>query len=191
MLFRSAIRASPATVDADSVEPRGPLAQRSSALMRVNHCGEVCAQALYEGQQLSAKEPATRTMLRRAAQEELDHLVWARERLNQLGGRPSILAPAFCVGAFAIGYVTGCIGDRWSLAFLAETERQVEQHLVGHLARVPELDRQTRAILIQMIQDETRHGREARERGAAELPTFVSRGMRHAAALMTTLTECI
>ena len=159
----------------------------AAALMRVNHVGEICAQALYQGQALTARNPAAREALEQAALEEEDHLVWSAERIRELGGRPSLLNPAWYAGAFAIGAVAGALGDRWNLAFLAETERQVEEHLGGHLEALPQEDRRTRAVVEAMRADEARHRASALELGAAELPEPVKRAMRLASRVMTTV----
>ena len=159
----------------------------AAALMRVNHVGEVCAQALYQGQALTARQPAAREALERAAREEEDHLAWSAERIRELGGRPSLLNPLWYAGAFAIGSIAGALGDRWNLAFLAETERQVEEHLTGHLESLPPQDRRTRAVVEAMRADEARHRASAVALGAAELPEPVRRAMRLASKVMTTL----
>jgi 3-demethoxyubiquinol 3-hydroxylase len=159
----------------------------AAALMRVNHVGEVCAQALYQGQALTARQPAAREALERAAREEEDHLAWSAERIRELGGRPSLLNPLWYAGSFAIGAVAGALGDKWNLAFLAETERQVEEHLSGHLESLPEEDRRTRAVVEAMRADEARHRASAVELGAAELPEPVRRAMRLASKVMTTV----
>ena len=159
----------------------------AAALMRVNHVGEVCAQALYQGQALTARQPAAREALERAAREGEDHLAWSAERIRELGGRPSLLNPLWYAGSFAIGAVAGALGDKWNLAFLAETERQVEEHLSGHLESLPEEDRRTRAVVEAMRADEARHRASAVELGAAELPEPVRRAMRLASKVMTTV----
>ena len=159
----------------------------AAALMRVNHVGEVCAQALYQGQALTARQPAAREALERAAREEEDHLAWSAERIRELGGRPSLLNPLWYAGAFAIGAAAGALGDKWNLAFLAETERQVEEHLSGHLESLPQDDRRTRAVVEAMRADEARHRASAVELGAAELPEPVRRAMRLASRVMTTV----
>jgi len=159
----------------------------AAALMRVNHVGEVCAQALYQGQALTARQPAAREALERAAREEEDHLAWSAERIRELGGRPSLLNPLWYAGSFAIGAVAGALGDKWNLAFLAETERQVEEHLSGHLESLPQDDRRTRAVVEAMRADEARHRASAVELGAAELPEPVRRAMRLASKVMTTV----
>ena len=159
----------------------------AAALMRVNHVGEVCAQALYQGQALTARDAAARSALEKAAREEEDHLAWSAERIRSLGGRLSLLNPLWYAGAFAIGAAAGALGDRWSLAFLAETERQVEEHLTGHLEALPEGDRRTRAVVEAMRADEARHRASAEALGAAELPEPVKRAMRLASKVMTTV----
>ena len=159
----------------------------AAALMRVNHVGEVCAQALYQGQALTAREPGNLRSLEHAALEEQDHLVWSAERIEQLGGRASLLNPLWYAGALALGTAAGMLGDRWSLAFLAETERQVEEHLSGHLERLPAEDRRTRAVVAAMRDDEARHRDSAMTLGAAELPEPVKTGMRAMAKVMTTI----
>lgn len=157
----------------------------SAGLMRVNHTGEICAQALYSGQSLFARDDRVRQAMRTAASEERDHLAWCRGRLVELGSRPSILDPAWYAGSFALGVLSGLTGDRWSLGFLAETEDQVERHLEGHLARLPADDRRSRAIVEQMREDESRHGTMGRDLGAAPLPAVVRRAMRIASRVMT------
>lgn len=159
----------------------------SAALMRVNHVGEVCAQALYQGQALTSREPASRSALRLAAVEEQDHLAWSAERIEELGGRTSLLNPLWYAGALAMGAAAGALGNRWNLAFLAETERQVEEHLAGHLGRLSPDDRRTRAIVEVMREDEARHRDSAIALGAAELPEPVRAGMRALAKAMTTI----
>jgi ubiquinone biosynthesis monooxygenase Coq7 len=159
----------------------------AAALMRVNHVGEVCAQALYQGQALTARDPGNRRALERAAIEEEDHLAWSAERIEELGGRASLLNPLWYAGAFALGAVAGVLGDRWNLAFVAETERQVEAHLDGHLARLAPEDAKTRAVVEAMRADEIRHRETAVALGAAELPEAVRLGMRAVAKVMTTL----
>ena len=165
--------------------------EEAAALMRVNHVGEVCAQALYQGQALTAREPGNRRALERAAVEEQDHLVWSAERIGELGGRTSLLNPLWYGGAFALGAAAGMLGDRWSLAFLAETERQVEEHLSGHLERLPAADRRTRVVVEAMRSDEARHRASAIELGAAQLPEPVKLGMRAMAKVMTTVAHRI
>jgi ubiquinone biosynthesis monooxygenase Coq7 len=159
--------------------------RRTAALMRVNHTGEVCAQALYDGQMLVARDPRVRRMLERAGREESDHLAWTEQRLAALDGRKSVLNPLFYAGSFALGAVAGLAGDRWSLGFLAETERQVEEHLDGHLAKLPAEDARSRAVVEQMKLDEAGHAISARRQGAAELPLPLRAAMRLAARVMT------
>jgi 3-demethoxyubiquinol 3-hydroxylase len=168
-------------------EITNPDRTHAAALMRVNHVGEVCAQALYQGQALTARDPAARQALESAAREEQDHLAWSAERIRELGGRPSLLNPLWYAGSFAIGAVAGALGDRWNLAFLAETERQVEEHLAGHLNDLPQDDRRTRAVVEAMRADEARHRESALRLGAAELPAAVKRAMRLASKVMTSV----
>jgi 3-demethoxyubiquinol 3-hydroxylase len=157
----------------------------SAGLMRVNHTGEICAQALYSGQALFARDARVRGAMRQAASEERDHLAWCRTRLEELGSRPSLLDPIWYAGSFALGAASGLAGDRWSLGFLAETEAQVERHLEGHLERLPASDGRSRAVVAQMRLDEARHGQMGRDLGAAELPGVVKRAMRASARVMT------
>jgi ubiquinone biosynthesis monooxygenase Coq7 len=156
-----------------------------AGLMRVNHAGEVCAQALYSGQALMARDPAVRRALESAAAEERDHLAWCRQRLRELGSRPSTLDPLWYAGSFALGLLSGAAGDRWSMGFLEETEAQVERHLEGHLDRLPEGDARSRAVLEQMRDDERRHGAMGHALGAAELPLPVKAAMKLASRVMT------
>ncbi len=150
----------------------------SAALMRVNHAGEVSAQALYTGQALTARSAGTRAVLQEAALEERDHLAWCARRIDELGGRTSLLTPFWYTGSIALGALAGLAGDRASLGFVAETERQVEAHLHDHLEKLPEQDQKSRAILEQMADDEARHGATARLAGGADLPVPVSLLMR-------------
>ncbi|MGE5470169.1 MAG: 2-polyprenyl-3-methyl-6-methoxy-1,4-benzoquinone monooxygenase [Bacteroidota bacterium] len=154
-------------------------------LMRVNHCGEICAQALYQGQALTSRDPDVREALRGAADEETEHLAWTEQRIAELGGRKSWLNPLWYAGSLSLGLVAGALGDKWNLGFLAETERQVEAHLDGHLLSLPEADGRSRAIVDQMRQDEIRHAETAVRHGAAELPRVVRGAMRLAAKVMT------
>ena len=179
-------RASPAEGIREAALEEGQRAQ-AAALMRVNHVGEVCAQALYQGQALTARDRGARRALEQAAREEEDHLAWSAERIRELGGRPSLLNPLWYAGAFAIGAAAGALGDRWNLAFLAETERQVEEHLTGHLEALPQDDGRTRAVVEAMRADEARHRASAVALGAAELPEPVKRAMRLASKVMTTV----
>ena len=169
-----------------------PEKRQAAALMRVNHVGEVCAQALYTAQALATDDPALRRHLQQAAQEETDHLAWTRQRITELGGRTSLLNPLWYAGAFALGLAAGKIGgDRASLGFVVETERQVEAHLQGHLGRLPAGDHASRAIVAQMKDDEARHGAQARQAGGAALPPPVKLLMRAAAKVMTTTARYI
>lgn len=174
---------------ASAVSPAETLSEDESreaaALMRVNHVGEVCAQALYDAQALAARSPDLRAMFEQAAREETDHLAWTEQRIHQLGGRTSLLNPLWYGGAFAIGLVASRLGDRASLGFMAETERQVEQHLQGHLDRLPEQDTASRAIVERMKDDEVRHAETASDLGGAALPLPVRMAMRLAARVMT------
>jgi len=159
----------------------------AAALMRVNHVGEVCAQALYQGQALTARDESSRKALEEAAREEEDHLAWSAERIAELGGRPSLLNPLWYAGSFALGAAAGVLGDKWNFAFLAETEHQVEEHLTGHLEALPPADRRTRAVVEAMRADEAKHRATALALGAAELPEPVRRAMRLASKVMTTV----
>lgn len=157
----------------------------SGALMRVNHVGEVCAQALYQAQGLATRDEALRAQFEAAARDETDHLAWTEERLRQLGDRPSLLNPLWYAGAFAIGLAAGRFGERASLGFVIETERQVEQHLDSHLDRLPAADAASRAIVMQMRDDEVRHARDAEQAGGVPPPAPVRTLMRLAARVMT------
>jgi 3-demethoxyubiquinol 3-hydroxylase len=159
--------------------------RRAASLIRVDHVGEVCAQALYEGQALGARQDTVRAALERASREEVDHLAWTRKRLEELDDRTSLLNPLWYAGAFAIGLIASRLGDRVSLGFVVETERQVEQHLLGHLERLPEQDHASRAIVAQMREDERRHGLAASELGGVDLPAPARLAMRMAARVMT------
>ncbi len=165
--------------------------ETSISLMRVNHAGEVAAQALYEGQALFSRDPALREKLKIAAEEEIDHLAWTRERIYALGGRTSALDPLWYVGAFSIGATAAAIGDKASLAFLEATETQVEAHLDSHLSLLPSDDRQSRAIVEQMKRDEAKHAQTARELGAPTLPLLAQSLMRAGAKVMTTVASRI
>ncbi len=159
--------------------------RHAAGLMRVNHAGEVAAQALYEGQALTARNPAVREQLRHAATEEQDHLAWCADRIRELGEQPSRLTPVWYAGSFAIGAAAGLLGDKVNLGFVAETEKQVVAHLEGHLDQLPESDARSRAILEQMKEDETRHGDEAKQAGGADLPGPIRRLMTLASRVMT------
>ena len=159
--------------------------QRSASLMRVNHSGEVCAQALYQGQALTARDTAAKQALEQAAQEETEHLAWTERRIAELGGSKSVLNPLFYAGSFAIGAMSGLLGDKWNLGFLAETERQVVRHLEGHLERLPAEDQKSRAIIEQMRADEARHATSALDHGGADLPAPVKAAMKASSKMMT------
>lgn len=164
--------------------------REAGALMRVNHVGEVCAQALYTGQMLASKNPVLRAKLAEASREETDHLAWTLQRLRELDDRPSLLNPLWYAGAFAIGYTAGKLGgDRLSLGFVVETENQVEAHLNSHMQRLPEGDTASRAIVAQMKEDEVAHARMAESEGALPLPSVVKDMMKVAARVMTTVAH--
>lgn len=160
--------------------------RHAAALMRVNHCGEVCAQALYQGQSLASSSASLKSALAKAAREEADHLAWSAQRIGELGGRTSLLNPLWYAGSLTIGYLAGKAGDAWNLGFLAETEKQVEQHLQEHLERLSPRDATTRAVIEAMQREEARHARTAEALGARELPSSVKRAMRALARAMTT-----
>ena len=165
--------------------------QQAAGLMRVNHVGEVCAQALYTAQALTTPNPVLRQQFIEACNEETDHLAWTAQRLEELGARPSILNPLWYAGAFGIGLLAGRLGDGVSLGFVVETETQVGAHLQSHLALLPQGDHASRAIVVQMHDDELAHADAARAAGALELPTPVKEMMRAAAKVMTTVAEKI
>lgn len=158
--------------------------RHAAGLMRINHAGEVCAQALYQGHAAVARDKAVEAEMQRAADEEFDHLAWCEQRINELGEGVSRLSPFWYAGAFAIGAASGVLGDRWSLGFVAETERQVADHLRDHLERLPAEDRRSRAIVERMRAEEAAHGAEAERRGAMPLPDSVRRLMQVAATAM-------
>lgn len=180
----AATRPNPA---AGMAEPVLSSQERSHAagLMRVNHAGEIAAQGLYQGHAAVARDPRIGQQMQEAADEELDHLGWCEERLGELGSGPSKLRPLWFGGAWAIGAASGILGDRWSLGFIQETERQVSEHLTGHLDRLPETDAKSRAIVTRMRDEEELHGANARDAGAAPLPTPLRRWMRLTAKFMT------
>lgn len=190
---QTATRARPTPVDtASSTTPMPLTAQlteserrHAASLMRVDHVGEVCAQALYAGQAMTARDERVRSAFVDAAREEGDHLAWTASRLEELGARPSLLNPLWYAGSFAIGWVAGKAGDAISLGFVVETERQVEEHLTGHLEEFPENDRESRAIVEAMRKDEIAHAQKAEDAGATELPPLVRAAMRAAAKVMT------
>lgn len=159
--------------------------RHAAGLMRVNHVGEVCAQALYQGQALTADLQNTRVAMQQAAAEEKDHLDWCAERLNELNSHASYLNPIWYVGAYSLGLIAGACGDKWSLGFVAETENQVVQHLESHQKQLPSNDHKSRAIVMQMKIDEAEHARQAKIAGAAELPQPIKTLMRFSAAVMT------
>jgi 3-demethoxyubiquinol 3-hydroxylase len=165
--------------------------RKAAALMRINHSGEVCAQALYNGQALTARNPATAAALREASREETEHLAWCEKRLRELGSHKSFLNPVFYAGSFALGAVAGALGDKWNLGFLAETENQVGQHIEGHLKRLPEQDGKSRAILEQMRIDEAKHATTATTQGGAPLPLPVKLAMKLSSKIMTKTTYWI
>ena len=178
----------PATFD----EPLSEAQRREAgALMRVNHVGEVCAQALYTAQAAATRDPDLREHFLEASREETDHLAWTRQRLDDLGARPSLLNPIWYAGAFGLGLVAGRLGDKLSLGFVAETERQVEAHLDSHLDRLPPADSASRAVVEQMKADEARHADNAVAAGAAELPPPAKALMRVASRVMTTVAHRI
>jgi ubiquinone biosynthesis monooxygenase Coq7 len=158
--------------------------QHAAGLMRINHAGEICAQALYAGQAATARNPEVQADMQQAADEEIDHLSWCKDRLDELESRPSLLAPLWYAGSFAIGAAAGLAGDGWSLGFLKETENQVEAHLEGHIAKLPAEDERSRAILDQMKIDEAKHAQMAEDSGAFDLPRPVRRLMKLTAGAM-------
>ena len=179
-----AARPNPAGTAAETVTEQA--ARRHAAgLMRVNHAGEIAAQALYHGQALTARDPRVRQSLLDAARDETDHLAWCQDRVHELDSHTSLLAPVWYAGAFTIGAVTGLTGDRTSLGFVAETEKQVVEHLESHLHELPEDDERSRRIVAQMQADEDRHGSDARQAGARELPRPIRELMRRTARIMT------
>lgn len=180
-----AARTSPATARDQSTQLDATQRRHAAGLMRVNHAGEVAAQALYQGQAATAREPAVRQHLLAAADEERDHLDWCRDRVEALGEQTSLLDPLWYAGSWTIGALAGLAGDRVSLGFVAETERQVSAHLEEHLQHLPVDDQQSRDVLSQMLEDETRHGEEAVAMGGIELPSGIKRLMRATARIMT------
>ncbi|XZG69116.1 2-polyprenyl-3-methyl-6-methoxy-1,4-benzoquinone monooxygenase [Chitinibacteraceae bacterium HSL-7] len=161
--------------------------RHAAGLMRVNHTGEICAQALYQGQSLTARDPATREALKNAAHEEVEHLAWTERRLRELGSHKSVLNPLMYAGSLAIGVTAGLIGDKWNLGFLSETERQVGAHLKAHLETLPQGDVRSRAVVEQMYVDETQHAELADELGAVPLPSPVRSLMSATSKVMTSL----
>ena len=191
-LFASAHGARPRP-DADLEEPALDDASKhhAAALMRINHVGEVCAQALYSGQAITSKNPQIVKALQHAAAEETDHLAWCEARINELGGRKSLLNPLWYAGSFTLGAVAGALGDRWNLGFLAETENQVAAHLQNHLQQLSNADIKTRTIVNQMQQDEAAHASEANALGASELPSPIKASMKIASKIMTKIAYYI
>ena len=187
-----AARPNPADAERGTPPDLDPAERRlAGALMRVDHVGEVCAQALYQAQALTARDPALREQMAGAARDEVDHLAWTQQRLDELGDRTSLLNPLWYAGAFTIGVLAGRLGDRVSLGFVVETERQVEQHLSGHLDRLPAADARSRAIVAQMQADERRHADQAQASGGVALPLPVRWAMRAAARVMTVTAHCV
>ena len=192
ILYGAPVARRPSPADAVAEEDlRDEVRRDAAALMRVNHCGEVCAQALYQGQALASSNDDIKDALSKAAREEADHLAWSAQRVRELGGRLSLLNPLWYAGSLALGYAAGRLGERWNLGFLAETERQVEQHLQGHIERLEGRDARTRAVIEGMQREEAGHRRTAEALGARELPEPARFGMRLAARLMTTLSYWI
>ena len=179
------------TVAGDTTTLSEPEKRHAAGLMRVNHVGEVCAQALYTAQALTTPNPALRSHFQQACTEETNHLAWTAQRLNALDARPSLLNPLWYAGAFGLGLLAGRMGDAISLGFVVETERQVGEHLQSHLTLLPEGDHASRAIVAQMRDDELRHAEAAQASGAAALPEPVKQLMRAAAKVMTTVAERI
>ncbi len=177
-------RESPAT-DVEETNLSKSQKAHSAGLMRVNHAGEVAAQALYQGHAMVARDPNIEEQMHRAAEEEFDHLAWCEQRLNELNEGPSILSPVWYAGAFAIGAASGVLGDKWSLGFIAETEKQVCAHLDSHLDNLPDDDARSRAIVKQMRDEEEEHGENAKDAGAAELPVPIRELMKLTAKVMT------
>ena len=159
--------------------------KHAAGLMRVNHVGEVCAQALYQSQKLVARNPQIQEMLDHSGQEEMDHLAWCETRLQELGSHTSYLNPIWYAGSFAIGLVAGLAGDKWSLGFVAETEKQVENHLESHLEKLPKDDQRSRAIVDQMRIDEIEHGQAAKDAGGVVLPEPIQKMMQAMSRVMT------
>lgn len=179
-------RSNPANqVNTDTVEPLNNEQKKVSAgLMRINHAGEVCAQALYQGQALTARNPKTRESMQTASIEENDHLLWCSQRIHELEGHTSYLNPFWYCGSLTIGLLAGALGDKWNLGFLAETEHQVVKHLEGHLQKLPDNDLKSKTIVSQMKTDEAKHAELARQSGAAELPLLVKKFMAVTAKVM-------
>lgn len=194
-LFASPIKFRPYPADllkeSDPIQDKPEAKQYSASLMRVNHVGEVCAQALYQGQALTARSHEVKETMRHAANEEIDHLNWCKQRLDELDSHTSHLNPVWYLGALSIGITAGLAGDKWSLGFLAETEQQVVTHLEGHLGKLPEEDTYSRSIVSQMREDEAKHADMAKQEGAAELPDSIKKLMGISAKIMTTVAAKI
>ena len=173
----------------DALIEESPLSEsqkkQAASLMRINHVGEVCAQALYSGQAFTSRNPQTVKSLQHAANEETDHLAWCEARISELGGRKSLLNPVWYMGSFALGATAGLMNDKWNLGFLAETEQQVSNHLTKHLGKLSDEDIKTRTIVSQMQQDEAAHAEEAKLLGGSDLPQPVKTGMKFASKIMT------
>ena len=185
-------RQSPAQdYDSDPISSKPELQQLSASLMRVNHVGEVCAQALYQGQALTSRSDSVKQKMQEAADEEIDHLNWCYQRIEELDGHTSYFNPIWYFGSFVVGVGAGLAGDKWSLGFLAETERQVVDHLHSHLERLPAEDTVSRAVISQMAVDEAKHADMAIDNGAAELPQQIRDIMRLSARVMTSVSEKI
>ncbi len=176
-------RAFPASTE--ECELSEPERRKSSGYMRVNHVGEICAQALYQSQALTATDPKLRDKMQSAAKQETDHLAWCEQRLEELGSRGSILNPFWYTGSFVVGAIAGIAGDKWNLGFVAETERQVVDHLESHLDALPEQDKRSREVVLQMKQDEAEHAEMAIDAGAAQLPAPIKSLMKAASRIMT------
>jgi len=182
----NAQRPTPGSISAGNQSLDAAQRKHAAGLMRVNHVGEVCAQALYQSQKLVARDPQIQEMLEHSGQEEMDHLAWCETRLQELGSHTSYLNPFWYVGSFAIGLIAGLAGDKWSLGFVAETEKQVENHLESHLEKLPPEDLRSRAIVDQMRIDEIEHGQAALHAGGANLPEPIQKAMQAMSKLMTT-----
>jgi ubiquinone biosynthesis monooxygenase Coq7 len=183
-------REAPTSASGNPATTRPPEGERAhiAGLMRINHTGEVCAQALYQGQATTARLPDVRAAMEESAREEEDHLAWCEQRISELGGHPSRLNPVFYALSFSLGAAAGLIGDRWSLGFVAETEHQVVRHLESHLERIPPADEQSRRIIAQMRDDELQHAVTAQDAGGAELPPPVRTAMTVMSKIMTFTT---
>jgi 3-demethoxyubiquinol 3-hydroxylase len=185
-LFSASVAARPrpdANLDETSLSDASKI--HAAALMRINHVGEVCAQSLYSGQAFTSNNPKIVNALKHAACEETDHLAWCEARINELGGRKSLLNPIWFAGSFTLGAVAGVLGDKWNLGFLEETEKQVSLHLQNHLNQLDETDIKTRTIVQQMQQEEMSHADNAKQLGASELPAPIKAGMKFASHIMT------